>query len=75
MKQAISSLVIVFSYLSVTAAQTTSLDASSCVAGSGVTALPNCDFIDQTTNNCTSLPKADQINCWCNQKVFNAIIE
>jgi hypothetical protein len=76
MKQTIISMLIAFVYFSLAVAQATSYDAASCVSGSGVTALPNCDFISQQQTNCNaSLPKAEQISCLCNQKVFNAIVE
>jgi hypothetical protein len=76
MKQMIISLFIALGYFSHAAAQVTSFNASLCVAGSGVTALPNCGFLNEQQTNCnTNLPKADQIKCWCNQKQFNAIIE
>jgi hypothetical protein len=54
----------------------TSFDASECIPGSGVTALSNCNKMNDELVKCNSTTtEADLSRCWCNQDVFNVIFE
>lgn len=47
----------------------------SCIPGSPITILSNCNYLDSAATSCSGLASAGQFRpCWCNQVLFNAII-
>jgi hypothetical protein len=49
--------------------------ATDCLPGSGVTAFPNCNYLDETEQKCAALSSVQDeayIPCLCNQPLFNA---
>ena len=53
-------------------------DPSRCVANSGVTAFPACEYFLDHFSTCSALATTDAqgyYNCYCNQQYFNAIWE
>jgi hypothetical protein len=74
MKRAIVTLLVAFHSLSHATAQST-FAGSECVPGGGVTALPNCDKMNDQVAKCTNTKTEDLFNCYCNQDMFNLIFE
>jgi len=69
-----SVLTAILSILGHCAAQVT-LNASACVKGSGVTAFPDCDYMQDTITSCAGpgvASGAPFIACMCNQELFNS---
>ncbi|KAF2098859.1 hypothetical protein NA57DRAFT_56497 [Rhizodiscina lignyota] len=65
----------IFIHFSLSLAQT-ALDPTKCVKGSGVTALPQCDYLYDTVDKFNSTaPGSAFVNCFCNQKLFNSVFD
>ena len=52
------------------------LDPNCCVKDSGVTAFPNCNYMNSVISSCAASTVSagpEYISCFCNQALFNAI--
>jgi hypothetical protein len=53
-----------------------SLDASVCIPGSGISAFPNCNYLERQNTFCNTKPAGvERLDCLCTQQIFSAVVE